>query len=86
MYYVGKKQKDFNINDLLSEFSVNWVTYFNPNSKLIFQTAKHWNSAGVKEFEDVQKATEFMDALKAFGIKGCFVAKIDKNGSEFIHE
>lgn len=86
MYYIGIKQNGFNAEGLLSEGSAHWVTYFNPDSKLKFQTANHYNSAGVKAFEDVQQATAMMDAIKAYGIKGVFVARIANNNTEFIHE
>ena len=86
MYYIGVKQSGFNVNNLLSEGSAHWVTYFNPDSKLKIQTAKHYNSAGVKAFDDVQEATAVMDAIKEYGIKGVFVARIANNNTEFIHE
>ena len=86
MYYIGIKQKGFNSNNLLSEGSAQWVTYFNPNSKLKIQTANHYNSAGVKAFDNVQQATATMDAIKEYGIKGVFVARIANNNTEFIHE
>lgn len=86
MYYIGIKQNGFNPNNLLSENSTHWLTYFNPDSKLKVQTAKHWNSVGVKEFENAQQAVFFMRKVQDYGINGCFVALIEKDGTTIIAE
>ena len=86
MYYIGIKQKGFNPNNLLSENSAHWLTYFNPDSKLKFQTANHWNSAGVKEFADVQQATALMHKVQEYGIKDCFVALIERDETKIVTE
>lgn len=86
MYYIGIKQKWFNPNWLLSENSANWLTYFNPDSKLKFQTANHWNSAGVKEFEDMQQAIALMRKVQDYGIKDCFVALIERDNTQVVAE
>ncbi len=86
MYYIGIKQQGFNPDNLLSENSVRWLTYFSPGTKLKIQTANHWNSAGVKEFDDLQKATELMRDVRDFCGKECLVALIDKNNTRIIEE
>jgi len=84
MYCIGIKQKGFNPDNILSENSAHWLTYFNPDSKLKFQTANHWNSAGVKEFTDAQQAIDLMHEVQNYGIKGCFVALIEKDRTTII--
>lgn len=86
MYYIGIKQNGFNPNNLLSENSAHWLTYFNPDSRLKIQTANHWNSAGVKEFADAQQAIDLMCEVRNHGIKGCFVALIESDGTTIIAE
>lgn len=86
MYYIGIKQKGFNPDNLLSENSVHWLTYFNPGSKLKFQTANHWNSAGVREYADVLSASEMLEQLKAHGYNDCFIALIRRRSEVRIVE
>ena len=84
MFYIGIKQNGFNPNNLLSEDSAHWLTYFNPDSKLKIQTANHWNSAGVKEFQCVEDAIALMEKVKEYGLDGCFVAKIKRNETAIV--
>ena len=86
MYYIGIKQSGFNADNILSENSTHWLTYFNPDSRLKIQTANHWNSAGVKEFADAQQAIDLMHEVQDYGIKGCFVALIESDGTTIIAE
>lgn len=86
MYYIGIKQQGFNPDNLLPENSVRWLTYFSPDTALKIQTANHWNSAGVKGFDDPQKAAELMREVRDFCRKECLVALIDKNNTRIIEE
>lgn len=86
MYYIGIKQSGFNADYILSENSAHWLTYFNPDSKLKFQTANHWNSAGVKKFADAQRAIDLMHEVQDYGIKDCFVAQIERDGTKIVTE
>lgn len=86
MYYIGIKQKSFNPKNLLSENSAHWLTYFNPDSKLKFQAANHWNSAGVKEYADAPSALSVVERLREHGYNGCFVALIEKGGTSIVKE
>ncbi len=67
MYYIGIKQDGFNAENLLSENSMNWLTYFNPDSKLKIQFAKLYNTSGVKTFDDINKAIALRDKVVEFG-------------------
>jgi len=78
MYYIGIKQRGFNPDNLLSENSAHWLTYFNPVSKLKLQTANHWNSAGVKCYSNLNDAIEMMEDIRKFGVIGLFVALIGR--------
>ena len=84
MYYIGIKQHGFNPDNILSENSAHWLTYFNLDSKLKMQTANHWNSAGVKEFDNLQKATELMLKVHDYCGEDCFVALIEKSNTRII--
>lgn len=86
MYYIGIKQSGYNAAHVLHENSAHWLTYFDPDSKLKIQTANHWNSSGVKAFQCVDDAIALMEKVKEYGIDGCFVAQIEKDGSRVILE
>lgn len=86
MYYIGIKQQGFNPDNLLSENSTKWLTYFNPDSKLKIQTANHWNSPGVKGFDDPKEAAELMRKVRDFCGKECLVALIEENNTRIITE
>lgn len=86
MYYIGIKQSGFNADNILSENSTHWLTYFNPDSRLKIQTANHWNSAGVKEFPEAQQAIDLLREVQEYGINGCFVALIERDKAEVVKE
>ena len=63
--------------NIFSENETNWLTYFNPESKLRVQFAKNIGCSGVKEFYNFEDAKKILDKMRQEGIKDLMIVKVN---------
>ncbi len=77
-FHIAQKMSRYlNRENIFSENETNWLTYFNPKSKLRVQFAKNIGCSGVKDFDNFEDARKVIDQMRQESIKDLMIVKVN---------